>query len=56
MLDSPLAKLAITAGVLYLAWKYGTAEIKIAALGAAGYIALNQVPMARDGAAVRLVA
>ena len=53
---SPLAKLAITAGILYAAYKYGPDWIKGLAIGAAGTIALNQVPLARDGAAVRLVA
>lgn len=53
---SPLVKLAITAGVLYFAYKSGSPEIKGMALGAAGVIVLNQIPLARDGAAVRLVA
>lgn len=53
---SPLMKLLVTAGVLYAAWKYGSPEIKGMALGAAGVIALNQLPVVRDGANVRLVA
>lgn len=56
MLDSPIAKLAITGAVLYAAWRWGNQEMKIAALGAAGYIALQQIPVVRDGAAVKLVA
>lgn len=55
-LDSPLVKFSITAAALYAAWKYGNAEVKIMALGAAGAIVLNQLPMVRDGASVRLVA
>ncbi len=53
---SPLVKLAITAAVLWFAYKNGSAEVKGMALGAAGVIALNQLPVVRDGAAVRLVA
>ena len=55
-MNSNLMKLAVTAGVLFVAWKYGTPEIKGMALGAAGVIALNQIPFARDGQDVRLVA
>lgn len=53
---SPMVKLAITLGALYMAYKHGGPEIKGMALGAAGAIALNQIPLARDGAGVRLVA
>ena len=53
---SPLVKLAITAGALWAAWKWGNPEVKGMALGAAGYVLLNQIPLARDGANVRLVA
>jgi hypothetical protein len=53
---SPLVKLMITAGALWAAWKYGTPEVKGMALGAAGMILLNQLPVVREGAAVRLVA
>lgn len=53
---SPLFKLAVTLGVLYAAHKYGSPEVKGMALGAAGAILLNQIPVAREGAAVRLVA
>lgn len=56
ILNSPIAKLALTAGVLYAAWKWGSPEMKGMALGAAGVIALNQIPMVREGANVRLVA
>lgn len=55
-LSNPLVKLAITTGVIFAAWKYGNGVVKTMALGAAGVIALNQVPFARDGAGVRLVA
>lgn len=51
-----LMKLAITGAALFAAWKWGNAEMKGMALGAAGVIILNQVPMVRDGANVRLVA
>ena len=53
---SPLMKLLVTGGILYFAYKHGGPEIKGMALGAAGAIALNQIPVAREGAAVRLVA
>lgn len=53
---SPLVKLAITGAALYFAYKSGSPEIKGMALGAAGIILLNQVPVVREGAAVRLVA
>lgn len=53
---SPLAKLAITAAALYFAYKHGGPEVKGMALGAAGAIALNNIPVVREGAAVRLVA
>lgn len=52
----PMVKLGATALVLWLAWKFGPPEVKGMALGAAGVIALNQIPIAREGAAVRLVA
>jgi hypothetical protein len=55
-MNSNLVKLAITAGVLFVAWKYGSPEVKGMALGAAGAIVLNQIPVVRDGADVRLVA
>lgn len=48
--------LVITLGVLYAAYKFGPPVVKGMALGAAGFIALNQIPVARDGANVRLVA
>ncbi len=51
-----LMKLGITAAVLFAAWKWGTPEMKGMALGAAGVIALNQIPVARDGLQTRLVA
>lgn len=53
---SDTVKLAITLGVLYAAYKYGPNVVKGMALGAAGIIALNQIPTVRDGASVRLVA
>lgn len=56
MLSSPIAKLALTGVVLYLAYKHGSPQIKGMALGAAGLIVLNQVPVVRDGASVQLIA
>lgn len=51
-----LVPLAITAAALYAVWKFGTPEMKGAALGVAGLIAINQVPVVRDGVTARLVA
>lgn len=51
-----LLSLGITAAFLFAAWKYGNAEMKGMALGAAGFIVLNQIPTVRDGASVRLIA
>lgn len=53
---SPMVKLAITAAALYGAYHYGPNWMKGLAIGAAGFVALNQVPVIRDGMAVRLVA
>ncbi len=53
---SQLTKLAITGAAIWAAWKYGNAEVKGMALGAAGVVLLNQLPVVRDGANVRLVA
>jgi hypothetical protein len=55
-MNSNLVKLAVLAGVLYAAYKYGPAEVKGMALGVAGSVLLNQIPMVRDAAQVRLVA
>lgn len=53
---SPLFKLLITGAAVWAAWKYGSPEVKGMALGVAGAIVLNQLPVVRDGANVRLVA
>lgn len=53
---SPLMKLLITGAAVWAAWKYGSPEVKGMALGAAGTILLNQLPVVREGADVRLVA
>lgn len=53
---SPIMKLAVTAAALYWAYKHGSPEVKGMALGAAGAMLLNQIPVIRDGAEVRLVA
>lgn len=52
--SSPLFKLALTAAALWAAYRYGPAWMKGLAIGAAGTIALNQIPVVRDGAAVRV--
>lgn len=54
--SSPLMKLLLAGGVIAAAYKWGNAEMRIAALGAAGFIALNQIPTVRDGLNTRLVA
>ncbi len=54
--SSPAFKLAITLGALYAAYKYGPDWMKGLALGAAGTVLVNQLPVVRDGASVRLVA
>lgn len=53
---SPAVKLAITLAALYAAYQYGPAWMRGLAIGAAGTLALNQLPVLRDGANVRLVA
>lgn len=53
---SKLVPLLITGGLLYAAYKFGPPEAKGMALGAAGVILLNQIPVARDGLQTRLVA
>jgi len=55
-LESPLVKLGLTGLVLFAAWKWGTPEVKGMALGAAGVMLLNQIPLVRDGTSMRLVA
>lgn len=55
-LDSPLVKIAITLGVLYAVHKYGNADMKVAAMGAAGFVIANQIPYVRDGLQVRALA
>ena len=56
LISSPIAKLGITLGALYFAYRYGSPQVKGMALGAAGLILLNQVPVVRDGASVQLIA
>jgi hypothetical protein len=51
-----LVPLAITLAALFAAWKWGNGEVKGMALGAAGFVLLNQLPVARDGLQARLVA
>jgi hypothetical protein len=56
MNTSALMTLGITGALLWAAWKYGNAEVKGMALGAAGVVLLNQIPVARDGLNTRLLA
>lgn len=56
MFDSPLMKLAVLLGVTYVAWKYGPTEVKMAALGVAGVVVANQIPVVREGLNARAVA
>ncbi len=56
MNTTALVPLAITAGVLWAAWKYGNGAVAGLALGAAGFIIANQIPVVRDGLNQRLVA
>jgi hypothetical protein len=49
-------KLLLTAAALWAAYQYGNNLVRGLAMGAAGAIALNQIPVIRDGASVRLVA
>lgn len=53
---SPIMKLALTAGALWLVWKHGPDWARGLAMGAAGYVAIRQIPIVRDGADVRLIA
>lgn len=48
--------LLITGGVLFALWKFGGPMGKGAALGVAGVMAVNQVPVVRDGLTARLAA
>jgi hypothetical protein len=57
ILNSPLVKLALTVGAAYAVYKFAPSNVaRGAALGVIGVIALNQIPVVRDGANVRLVA
>jgi hypothetical protein len=56
MNTTALLPFAITAGLVYAAWKFGSPEIRGMALGVGGLMLINQIPMARDGLNVRLVA
>lgn len=51
-----LLTMAITAGAVWAAWKYGNGFVKTAAAGVAGYVVANQVPFVRDGIKTQLVA
>jgi hypothetical protein len=55
-MNSNLVKFAALAAALYAAYRYGPAEVKGMALGVAGIVLINQIPMVRDAAQVRLVA
>ena len=55
-MNDNMLKLAITVGALWAAYKYGPSEVKGAALGIAGMMVINQIPVVRDGLSVRLVA
>lgn len=56
ILNSPIAKLALAAGIIYAAHRWGSPEMRIAALGVAGVIAVNQVPVVRDALTARVAA
>lgn len=43
-----LMSLAITAGILYAAWKFGPAEVKGMALGVAGVMIARQIPYVQN--------
>jgi hypothetical protein len=55
-LASPYVKFAIAAAALYAAYRYGPGPVKAFALGAAGFMLANQVPVVRDGLTQRLAA
>lgn len=51
-----LVPVAITVGVLFAAWKWGPVPVlKGLAMGAAGYMVANNIPVVRDGLHVRVV-
>lgn len=54
LLQNPLVQVGLTGAVVYAAWKWGGPEVKGAALGVAGVVLLNQVPVVRDGMYTRL--
>ncbi|MGQ0750600.1 MAG: hypothetical protein ACT4PS_08705 [Betaproteobacteria bacterium] len=43
-----LMSLALAAGIIYAAYKFGPAEVKGAALGVAGVIVARQIPYVRE--------
>lgn len=45
---SKLMNIAIAAGIVYAAWKYGSGPVKGAALGVAGVIVAKNVPYVQD--------
>jgi hypothetical protein len=55
-MDSPIVRLAILGAALYGAWRFGGPYGKAAALGVAGYVIANQVPVVRDGLNARIAA
>lgn len=51
MTSSQLTKLAISAGILFAAFKFGPAPVKAMSLAVAGVIAAKQVPYLQDSLA-----
>lgn len=56
MNTNALVPLAITSAALFALFKFGGSYGKGAALGVAGLMLVNQIPMVRDGVNVRLLA
>ena len=52
---SPVMKLLVAAGAVYAAYHFGGSVVKTLALGAAGYMVLNNIPVLQDGLQTRLV-
>ena len=53
---SKLLAIGALGALLFAAYRYGSPEMKGAALGVAGMVVINQLPIVRDGLQARLVA
>jgi hypothetical protein len=55
VMDNGLAKLALGLGILYAAYRWGPPVVKSLAVGAAGFMVANNVPIVQDVLTARVV-